>query len=1485
MKDALPGSTSGASIGVGLAKAALRLVGGADLADAIADLTGIDRKGIARLVRKQRARFESQQGHEYEWHGSIDEREAIEIELVRCFSEAARLRTTGGANVPLSALMGSEELADLIESFLRDPEWTGWSAQAPSYFNGLAEAVSQFVVDWYTQTTAGQSIATQAGVSQLLRGQRTIAEQLAQLTNQGDGLAPPSVAHEEMRPQTSLQGLNVTLCQDTPHDASAAQLRTLRRWTQWARWVLQHHGINVGTEGFHQLAAAKVMIGAEETSTIPDADTTTSTDEQEDSTPVGTTDSSASTTDEVAVLLGSDGSVTIDGRTVSSDEAANALLLGVSQKLGVQLNLARASLTYDPACTSVPRLQRLSNQALREAGHVGASTFDEVEGPSLYVRRDLEDKVLRELETRDLVVISGEAGTGKTSLLWGLANRLIGAGKNHDTYFIKASYLTAPDDGGQALVTVDNLTHAITERAAHAEASVLIDTADLLVNDESLFDNFMNLVEALRLAGTRVIITSRPSEAALIATGTDAPLTLSAYSLTPRVGQHESEFVRAVRSHALAYCRAPGETSELAEQLLTSAIRQQPLGEMAKLPLALRMLFELYAPSTVPVTISATTLYQRYWTDRVMTDRRTWTPKGHHVGHDLTGACLTLAAGMLRAGVPEVRLASAQILNFPQPVRQEDVDELCGRGVGSMTQQGAFRFFHQTFFEFAAALLLLDHEGGLTAAITRSNEKPDDYFLAAVVEQAWVLGWLRAERAAEASIAAQRELATPSTLLNSKRCILVLAQVPVPDELAAVLQERLADGGLSLARDYFKQIPRPGLPWQPIDTDLLTNLHSQSGNAGRDLVIDVLRRQTALDPAVGMTVTQAIAHASGRTFFDDEGIDRIEVRELVGALVRHEPLRTLELLDAFGAGKTFAKGSTRMARLFEAIAQDASVHSPSVAAWADDKTMNTTGRADTTVVPALARLQELAMRSNWTGETGARSLTRLEAILDQISSSGIASTSQVAWVWALVQHLTRIDAPELLLQVLDRMLTVNAPELHEQLHHGLLIAPLNQFAQIESRLAQVLIDGLPASRRSPATLEQRWADTVRRTLCRPDVEAEPLVTTAAQAAEGLPGTPAEELWLTRDHLLWPLLALANAGHTTTLGLLKRLTTGEFRLDEADERIIVQQGQTLNAARPGTQDVLKFLISRSAFVELFQLIDRIPDLPWNEDAAADLKDQLLQASSTGSWKERCRAMRLLVAAVQSRLVPAPPWARIRELTTAADANFRSELSFLIAGEAIRGTYPPDLAADMLAPWWNASPVDKHAPLRLNYIRLLAGTGNASTITAAVETAFHDPVDGGKVTELVGYLNPSADRAHISVDDKLGLIATVGRRLTVPGTPRSARRDVPAAWREVMGRVFHSASTPQLVSLVEAIPGLDDPFAIAVLRRLPARPAAALRAALATLRDLETTAPDVAIAVAAVMARMSTATLSTGWPQLYDDLVDSDPRHRVPGGDRN
>lgn len=171
MEGGLPGSATGKPIGAAVVKAALRLVGGADLADAIADLTGLSHKRVKALVAQTVKDLDDTRPEEFRALPSSEERRPAEQLLVRAFTRAA---TTRRGDIPIAALTGPEHLVRLVTDNETASELKQWNEDEQGYFRALAQGVAQLTCTWYLDDSNARAHATAAGVGQLLRNQAQI---------------------------------------------------------------------------------------------------------------------------------------------------------------------------------------------------------------------------------------------------------------------------------------------------------------------------------------------------------------------------------------------------------------------------------------------------------------------------------------------------------------------------------------------------------------------------------------------------------------------------------------------------------------------------------------------------------------------------------------------------------------------------------------------------------------------------------------------------------------------------------------------------------------------------------------------------------------------------------------------------------------------------------------------------------------------------------------------------------------------------------------------------------------------------------------------------------------------------------------------------------------------------------------------------------------------------------------------------------------
>ncbi len=340
------------------------------------------------------------------------------------------------------------------------------------------------------------------------------------------------------------------------------------------------------------------------------------------------------------------------------------------------------------------QIERLSRMALAEATRISAPEDAlNVSLANVYVpRRDVEKKLgeqfAKQVQSGVNVprVIVGDPGTGKTSLLWRLVSNR-GEEIFESAFFIKATWLI---DG-----TVDHqkLIDLVQEQGVEGdEILVGIDTIDLLVHDDSRKGTLIGCIEELVGAGAHILATCRPREARLLDSLEFRSLTIANYS--------EEELPEAVAMYMGSLFQDSDGVEERRQttRITESVSKGRPVAEVCRNPLTLRILFMLYVPKEVPEEINVFQLYCEYWNRRVVADLRAEGSSSHDK-LDLSETAETVAIEMLRSGSLEI---DPSRLDSPE-VRSEDIDRLMSRGVLVRSDQGMISFFHQTFFEHAAA--------------------------------------------------------------------------------------------------------------------------------------------------------------------------------------------------------------------------------------------------------------------------------------------------------------------------------------------------------------------------------------------------------------------------------------------------------------------------------------------------------------------------------------------------------------------------------------------------------------------------------------------------------------------------------------------------------------------------------------------------------------------------------------------------------------
>ena len=397
----------------------------------------------------------------------------------------------------------------------------------------------------------------------------------------------------------------------------------------------------------------------------------------------------------------------------------------------------------DVQADAVPALAKLESQSRQLAADldlvtVGGSgqtrTIRLSDG--LYIERDQQAKLLDGLRDQDLprhFLVCGEAGHGKSSLLWSLYTNLRKM-EGSSPLLLSAAWLL-DEPGVPALMTVEEILSGVSvSSASGVRPVVLLDTADLLLHHEAQRLKVLELHHGLRELGVQLVLTVRPREADLLASTDLMRVELPPYS--------DTEADRAVEALTKTY--SPDTPVREAVEMVRSAVaRGLPIREVVRNPLTLRMWFENASPQLPSVEADVTSIYRSYWRTRVADDRRQFAQATAASDHSRAAGALGIA--MLGLGSPELALDVAARHVAPSAglratSAERALDDLARRGV--LVRQGdRIRFFHQTLFEFAAAEGLLARDPGATirTLMTRMTAQPDDLFVAAVLEQYAIL--------------------------------------------------------------------------------------------------------------------------------------------------------------------------------------------------------------------------------------------------------------------------------------------------------------------------------------------------------------------------------------------------------------------------------------------------------------------------------------------------------------------------------------------------------------------------------------------------------------------------------------------------------------------------------------------------------------------------------------------------------------------------
>ncbi|MEW2330620.1 hypothetical protein AB0880_22735 [Micromonospora chersina] len=332
----------------------------------------------------------------------------------------------------------------------------------------------------------------------------------------------------------------------------------------------------------------------------------------------------------------------------------------------------------------------------------------------------------------------GVGGSGKSVLLAQLAEALVaddGSGGGPAVVIVPCNAVSQSAD----LATEDSVDIAFARaaqlpqperglcrwiedlRAAYGSVYLLVDTLDVVSTEDTVRAIATVLGGAADHA--QLFLTCREQEFRELFMSTNAALRLGSHEgvslLMPKLDVEE--ILRWASQFMAKLARGEVETERFIESL-SDAVRSATVQNVCAVPLRLALACDLYSSTgAVPADLTITGLYESYWDRRVARDR--------------DGRVTTLSraqqADALKLAAT-IRAQSSVRLSLTASVADAEsragMRALVSEGV-VRRQAGRYEFFHQTYTEFAVALLLaMEADTDQLAEVRTALDDPHSHF-------------------------------------------------------------------------------------------------------------------------------------------------------------------------------------------------------------------------------------------------------------------------------------------------------------------------------------------------------------------------------------------------------------------------------------------------------------------------------------------------------------------------------------------------------------------------------------------------------------------------------------------------------------------------------------------------------------------------------------------------------------------------------------
>lgn len=1116
------------------------------------------------------------------------------------------------------------------------------------------------------------------------------------------------------------------------------------------------------------------------------------------------------------------------------------------------------------------RIKAMSDRLAADIDGVGGSDNPaETLSGGAYVERTVEASMVDRLRLRvpRPEVVIGEAGDGKTTLLWSLHRKLA---QGAQPILISAVWFQ-PDEHGHRSLTMETVIAAITDVP---DVVVLLDTADLLLHNQVTRDETVALIDRLRDAGVPTVVATRPREAKTLPDNLGHTTTLGPYN--------DSELAVAIGKLVSTYCADGRALPPNPVAAVTDArARGILVDRVCSSPLLLRLLFELAAPDFPGLEIDVTGLYHQYWEQRVIDDLRARNQtRSNRRSNDLSTEAGMIAIAMVAAGRPElpleiiVRRVSEVSAYAARHVEHKHIrsaiEKLCRRGVLSEAG-GTIRFLHQTLFEFAAAQGIAERgsERELPRLLERLEGSPDDLFLGAVVEQLLIL-LANDPLAREAVAHAVGRLCAGRNPTLVEIAMLVWAHHP---DLPGITAETMDHAHDHAIERFVRVIPsvrtsasvvidqlawvwdeKPALRGKLVDTCAYL-VHREPATIAEfieahDVFADLLKNRPEMlrantSPAV------LLDHMLGHR----PGYARLAVISLLSGLAsdgkgRSTVARVLrltaaqwprvgsaaflhEIESAIGAMQS-GSGDSDAKAVREALAHVIAAHwsismhqlalSDQHAAW------------DQYLAELCESLEHIPVRSRATapggtpGQTTVVSQTQRSGDQDPVLGARLIAVARLLAEWPADDP--RIDS------ALNRLFGLQGPAAGRQLARGsvahLLMVDSSATDRVVAILRNLLTGHLPADHQTFEPGPQLWAAITRSCLMDSRIAPARVLEVIEDAEKAVPDP--EAFWTRRDMMVALAPAAIAAGHGQVVAIYTRIAEGRAAIDATAANIFLDNAIERASLAPDMLGPIMIRLARNvdrpATVRLLAMGGSTRTAVEND---GDLIIGWIETLLAGRNNDQGHGARLLLELVRTEVIrPEFDWLlawfrRLRHPEAKADVLKAAGSLVLRTDENIRAVeFLRELVVAKRYPTPSIEPqpdTGLKLPVILDAVRdsLLEALGfigepDPEDWDLVFALAFAPRLSGRMEVDMTGmgnlslYLTHLADTGHCR-DACANLLEVVA--MLTPMRTRMARHGSNQL-RVAIGTVIRTASTEDLNRLIDQCASAPEAFATQVIR---------------------------------------------------------------------